>query len=42
MTVAARLVEDPNVSVVVLEAGPNNVDDPLLRSFLQIRFLERD
>lgn len=30
LTVAARLTEDPNISVAVLEAGAANIDDPLL------------
>ena len=28
LTVAARLVEDPNVTVVVLEGGEANLNDP--------------
>ena len=31
LTLAARLTEDPNVNVVVLEAGEANIDDPELR-----------
>lgn len=30
LTVAARLVEDPSISVAVLEAGEPNFDDPLI------------
>ena len=33
LTVAARLAEDPNVSVAVLEAGPAHFDDPLISSY---------
>lgn len=30
LTVAARLTEDPAITVAVLEAGAANIDDPLL------------
>lgn len=30
LTVAARLTEDPMITVAVLEAGAANIDDPLL------------
>lgn len=30
LTVAARLTEDPTITVAVLEAGAANIDDPLL------------
>lgn len=31
LTVAARLTEDPTLSVLVLEAGQANLDDPEIR-----------
>ena len=31
LTLAARLSDDPKISVLVLEAGPANLDDPALR-----------
>lgn len=37
LPLAARLSEDPDVTVVVLEAGGTNFDDPLLRKFLLFR-----
>lgn len=39
LVVAARLSEDPNVTVAVLEAGGNRLDDPLIDApnmFLQL------
>lgn len=33
LTLAARLTEDPNMNVLVLEAGEANTDDPQLREF---------
>ncbi|KAJ7708735.1 GMC oxidoreductase [Mycena rosella] len=38
LTVAARLSEDPSVSVLVIEAGPANLDDPDLRKLTPAAF----
>lgn len=32
LVVAARLTEDPNITVAVLEAGSNLLDDPLVNT----------
>lgn len=36
LVLAARLTEDPNNSVLVLESGGENVNDPALRTLISI------
>ncbi|CAG0922072.1 unnamed protein product [Notodromas monacha] len=39
--VASRLSEDPNVNVLLLEAGVNDIDEPLSELPIMVQFLQR-